>query len=102
MPHEEPHPIDPRNPKSTSGAQPPLEPADAQFGKVHGVAAGLPAVYQTMRFAFREMGMVQGAKALLKVNQKDGFDCQSCAWPSPDDGRHMAEFCENGAKAIAD
>jgi molybdopterin-dependent oxidoreductase alpha subunit len=101
-PHEEPHPIDLRTPKSTSGAQPPLEAADAQFGKVHGVAAGLPAVYQTMRFAFREMGMVQGAKALLKVNQKDGFDCQSCAWPSPDEGRHMAEFCENGAKAIAD
>ncbi|MBA2744334.1 MAG: FdhF/YdeP family oxidoreductase, partial [Chthoniobacterales bacterium] len=37
-----------------------------------------------------------------KVNQKDGFDCQSCAWPSPDHHRQVAEFCENGAKAIAD
>ncbi len=41
-------------------------------------------------------------KALLKVNKKDGFDCQSCAWPSPDEHRQVAEFCENGAKAIAD
>src|SRR6185436_6411985 len=27
---------------------------------------------------------------------------QSCAWPSPDEDRHLAEFCENGAKAVAD
>ncbi len=36
------------------------------------------------------------------MNKKDGFDCQSCAWPSPDEHRQVAEFCENGAKAIAD
>ena len=45
---------------------------------------------------------MRGAKALLKVNQKSGFDCQSCAWPSPDEHRQVAEFCENGAKAVAD
>ncbi len=59
-------------------------------------------MYQTTRFAVREMGIVRGAKALLQVNQKTGFDCQSCAWPSPDDERQVAEFCENGAKAVAD
>ncbi len=48
------------------------------------------------------MGVVRGAKALLQVNQKTGFDCQSCAWPSPDNERQVAEFCENGAKAVAD
>ena len=41
-------------------------------------------------------------RAFLQVNQKDGFDCQSCAWPAPDGKRHRFEFCENGAKAIAD
>ncbi len=33
------------------------------------------------------------------MNKKDGFDCMSCAWPDPDH-RKMAEFCENGAKAL--
>ena len=47
-------------------------------------------------------GLWRGAKLLLEVNQKDGFDCQSCAWPSPDGKRHTFEFCENGAKAVAD
>ena len=66
------------------------------------IAAGLPAVYQSVRFVFKEMGVVEGIATLLRVNQKAGFDCQSCAWPSPDEHRHVAEFCENGAKALAD
>ena len=65
-------------------------------------AAGIPAVISTMKHAFEQMGISRSAKALLKVNQKSGFDCQSCAWPNPDDHRHIAEFCENGAKAVAD
>ncbi len=48
------------------------------------------------------MGVARGVQALLAVNQADGFDCQSCAWPSPDGDRHVFEFCENGAKAVAD
>ena len=48
------------------------------------------------------MGVGRGVQALLAVNQVDGFDCQSCAWPSPDGDRHTFEFCENGAKAVAD
>lgn len=47
------------------------------------------------------MGVIHGTRALLRVNQKDGFDCQSCAWPNPEE-RHVAEFCENGAKAVAE
>jgi Anaerobic dehydrogenases, typically selenocysteine-containing len=57
---------------------------------------------QTIRFALREMGIARGFKTLLNVNKKAGFDCQSCAWPSPDGDRQVAEFCENGAKAISD
>ncbi|HKR02650.1 MAG TPA: FdhF/YdeP family oxidoreductase, partial [Pyrinomonadaceae bacterium] len=41
-------------------------------------------------------------KTLLAVNQKDGFDCPGCAWPEPDGERSHAEFCENGAKAVAE
>ena len=48
------------------------------------------------------MGLGRTAKAFLAINQKDGFDCQSCAWPSPDEHRSTFEFCENGAKAVAD
>jgi molybdopterin-dependent oxidoreductase alpha subunit len=75
---------------------------EARIGHRHEVAAGLPAVLQTMRFTMREMGPVRGIDQLLRLNQKKGFDCQSCAWPSPDGDRHAAEFCENGVKAVAD
>jgi molybdopterin-dependent oxidoreductase alpha subunit len=85
----------------TIGAQPPSK-TRAEIGEPSHVAAGLPAMYQTTRFALREMGVARGFKTLLNVNKKTGFDCQSCAWPSPDGDRQVAEFCENGAKAIAD
>jgi molybdopterin-dependent oxidoreductase alpha subunit len=65
------------------------------------VAGGIPAVVSTFQHAARKMGVVRGAKALLDVNQKEGFDCPGCAWPDPAD-RSMVEFCENGAKAVAD
>jgi molybdopterin-dependent oxidoreductase alpha subunit len=84
------------------GAQPPIERDPAELAGPSKVAAGLPAVYQTARFGFREMGPIRALKAFLAVNKKNGFDCQSCAWPSPDKDRKVAEFCENGAKAIAD
>ena len=48
------------------------------------------------------MGVVRGTRGLLKLNQKGGIDCPSCAWPDPDDERTVAEFCESGAKALAD
>ncbi|MFF0850348.1 FdhF/YdeP family oxidoreductase [Streptomyces sp. NPDC003388] len=64
-------------------------------------AAGLPAVGRTLRVAQRQMGVRRTALTLLRVNQKDGFDCPGCAWPEGDH-RHRAEFCENGAKAVAE
>ncbi len=72
------------------------------MGKSSSAAAGLTAVAKTTKFAVAGVGPIKGAKLLLNVNQKNGFDCQSCAWPSPDGDRHTFEFCENGAKAIAD
>ncbi|MFJ9810232.1 FdhF/YdeP family oxidoreductase [Streptomyces sp. NPDC101158] len=64
-------------------------------------AAGLPAIGHTLRIAEAQMGVRRTARTLLKVNQKDGFDCPGCAWPEGDK-RHVAEFCENGAKAVAE
>jgi len=86
----------------TPGAQTPPEPVPATRAQRPSVAAGLPAVYQTLRFSLREMGPIRTIKTLLSLNKKKGFDCQSCAWPSPDENRKVAEFCENGAKALAD
>ena len=65
------------------------------------VAAGVQAVIKSMQFNWGEAGLTRGTHGLLKMNQKDGFDCSSCAWPDPDDHRSVAEFCENGAKATA-
>lgn len=62
-------------------------------------AGGLPAVGHALRHTLKQSGAVRGAKALLRLNQKGGFDCPSCAWPDPDGERSRAEFCENGAKA---
>ncbi|CAL9286991.1 FdhF/YdeP family oxidoreductase [Streptomyces sp. SudanB25_2051] len=64
-------------------------------------AAGLPGVVHGLRASHTQMGVARTARTLLKVNQKDGFDCPGCAWPEGDK-RHLAEFCENGAKAVAE
>jgi len=82
-------------------AQPPLESTPPRLDRPSAAAAGLPAVAKTAKLV-GSMGLGRGIRALLQVNQSDGFDCQSCAWPSPDGERHVFEFCENGAKAVAD
>jgi molybdopterin-dependent oxidoreductase alpha subunit len=73
-----------------------------QVTKPRDVAAGITAIRETMTNAFGKMGVVRGARGLLRLNQKGGIDCQSCAWPDPDGKRTVAEFCESGAKALAD
>uniref|UniRef100_UPI002FC5E9D2 FdhF/YdeP family oxidoreductase n=1 Tax=Aeromicrobium sp. TaxID=1871063 RepID=UPI002FC5E9D2 len=66
-------------------------------------AAGVTGVRVSLQRAVSHMGVKNTAKTLLKLNQADGFDCMSCAWPDPDpENRHTAEFCENGAKAVAE
>lgn len=65
------------------------------------VAVGMAAVTSSLKHVFGQAGVVKGTKALRVLNQKGGVDCPSCAWPDPDEHRAMAEFCENGAKAIA-
>ena len=50
---------------------------------------------------WRRLGVGRAARLLLKINQPGGFDCPGCAWPEPSDRGHL-EFCENGAKALAE
>ena len=65
------------------------------------VAVGVPAVLHALQISNDQMGVERSIRSLLRVNQKDGFDCPGCAWPE-EDKRHIAEFCENGAKAVAE
>ena len=65
-------------------------------------AAGMLGVKEALKHGFKEMGVLRSMGALLKMNQKDGFDCPSCAWPDPENRSPVAEYCENGAKALAD
>lgn len=74
-----------------------------KLGKPADVAAGVHAVVVSVEHVFGQMNVARGMKALFKLNQKLGYDCPSCAWPDPDDDRSsIAEYCENGAKAVAD
>jgi len=66
-------------------------------------AVGMPGVMAAMSDVFEETGPTRGLRALFYMNKKGGFDCSSCAWPDPDDERSpVAEYCENGAKALAE
>ncbi len=64
-------------------------------------AAGVPAVAYAAKLALQQMGPVRTAQTLRRINQPQGFDCPGCAWPEPGHP-HIAEFCENGAKAVAE
>ena len=66
------------------------------------VAAGIPAIFSTMSHGLSRMGAIRSISNLSRVNSFGGFDCPGCAWPDPDDERTAFEFCENGAKAVAD
>lgn len=60
------------------------------WGSMKGMARVLPG----------ERPGVDAADALRRQNKPEGFMCVSCAWGKPDKP-HVAEFCENGAKATA-
>ncbi|HEX4335117.1 MAG TPA: FdhF/YdeP family oxidoreductase [Polyangiaceae bacterium] len=91
---------DPSLAEGVPGAEPPIEVHPAERRRRNQSAAGFTSIYETVRHGFAEMGVGRTVHTLLRVNQKGGFDCPSCAWPDPDGDRKMAEFCENGAKAI--
>ena len=64
-----------------------------------GPAGGWGALQAVARALREQMAVGKESRALLRMNQPDGFDCMGCAWPDP---HHTSsfEFCENGAKAV--
>ena len=80
-----------------------IDESELDVGGTPRAAAGVTAVAVTMKRTVEQMGLARAARTLLKLNQVDGFACQGCAWPDPPVGeRSHAEFCENGAKAVAE
>ena len=85
-------------------AQPPIETKGIKVKKPPKVAGGVNAVLTAVKHAQSEMGIKRSMNTLFKMNQATGFDCPSCAWPDPDPENRsgLGEYCENGAKAVAD
>jgi molybdopterin-dependent oxidoreductase alpha subunit len=76
--------------------------ADIRTGAPSAYAGGIPSVTVALTMAIKQMGVARTVSSLLDVNQEAGFDCPGCAWPDPDGERSRFEFCENGAKAVAE
>lgn len=88
--------------KKTS-AQPPEKETGIKLTQIPTTAAGKKAIASTFLHINKEAGLVKGIKLLKNLNQTYGFDCPGCAWPDPDQKRaFLAEYCENGAKAVAE
>lgn len=85
------------------GAENPEELLNLKITEPKKWAAGIPAVLAAGSDVLEKEDFLRGMKGLFHMNKKDGFDCSSCAWPDPDDDRSpIAEYCENGAKALAE
>ncbi|MEJ2004419.1 MAG: FdhF/YdeP family oxidoreductase [Cyclobacteriaceae bacterium] len=82
--------------------QPPVKYTGLRLSSRSSVSGGFPAIRSSMNHVFGEVGIMDGIKTMARLNQFNGFDCPGCAWPDPDDHRAMVEFCENGAKAVAE
>jgi molybdopterin-dependent oxidoreductase alpha subunit len=93
--------LDPNDSASVQ-AQNPTDLGNLRVGVASEEAAGIPAIWNTMLYGIGDIGPLRSPEVFLKINQLTGFDCQSCAWPSPDKKRKLFEFCENGAKAVSD
>ena len=88
-------------PPENAALTPPENPSDLHVGAPSHAAAGTTAVVSSFRHLLTRTGPLRAAQGMKGLNQTDGFDCPSCAWPDPEDHRSAFEFCENGAKALA-
>lgn len=88
---------------TTARAEQNIDDSRLRVTKPRTHATGWPAIAQSLKMGEEEMGAVRTMRTLLDINQTRGFDCMSCAWPDPDPSRRSpAEFCESGAKAVAE
>lgn len=70
------------------------------IGKKSSAAGGWGALKSCGKQLLNSGSPLSGARAMLKANQPDGFDCPGCAWGDPEHGSSF-EFCENGVKAVS-
>lgn len=68
--------------------------------KRSSAAGGWGALKSCGKHLLSSRAPLSGARALMKANQPDGFDCPGCAWGDPEHGSSF-EFCENGVKAVS-
>lgn len=95
-----PAPAAESNPAPAAESQPAPR---ATAGPLPSAVTGPTAVLHSISTTLRQAGLPRLPQLFLHVNQPNGFDCPSCAWPDPAPGhQHTFEFCENGAKAFAD
>jgi molybdopterin-dependent oxidoreductase alpha subunit len=75
-------------------------PSKMKIKPFSGPAGGWSSLATSVRHLLQAGNPAPSAKALITVNQPEGFDCPGCAWGDPN---HMSsfEFCENGLKAVA-
>ncbi|WP_080793413.1 FdhF/YdeP family oxidoreductase [Corynebacterium pacaense] len=72
---------------------------DPDVGRRITSAAGIPGVLHALQFALPNRGLLP----LITMNKPGGIDCPGCAWPEPSTHNlGIVEFCENGAKAVAE
>ncbi len=77
------------------------DPTQGRFEEYKNASGGwgsMRAVAQS--FTAEHLVSFTAGRVLLKQNKPDGFACVSCSWPKPAKP-HIAEFCENGARATA-
>jgi len=85
--------------------RPPQQDVDEskiKVGEPETYAAGVKGVLVSLQHGWDQMGATRSVRTLRLLNQREGFDCPGCAWPEAQGHRKMAEFCENGAKAVAE
>ncbi len=75
---------------------------DLKVDEPSDYAAGVPGIKAALEHVNKESGLFKSLSVLSEMNQKEGFDCPGCAWPDPDDRSKLGEYCENGAKALAE
>ena len=82
----------------------PIDDEKIKLAQPPEVAAGITAVVSSFKKGYGQMSVLNCTKSFMNLNQTKGFDCPSCAWPDPmpGDRSSFAEYCENGAKAVAE
>ncbi|RSD10849.1 formate dehydrogenase [Amycolatopsis eburnea] len=77
-----------------------VDEREPEFKPYHHPAAGWGAAKSVTKFLIRERELVDGPRAILKMNHENGgFDCPGCAWPDDTKGLHL-DICENGIKHV--